>query len=172
MISNVAEAEIVEMYDTLEMSVKEIAYQLDLDELAVKAILAQRSQTYRAQALATNAAKAPAQSDPLLPDMPIVGPVAPNSPAASEDNFLTADERQQLRDNMLSLAMTSENDTVRAKMSIWLFEESKGRNEARVKNLSKMQPTGVSVQQLNIQIIESRKTLAAIREKAKEAINV
>ena len=154
------ETEIVECYETLEMPVEDISKSLELDPIAIKAILAQYSTTYR-----RNGRKLENKNNKGLE----VSHATPKpAPQNDKNNFLNPEERELIVETMKGLAMTSENDMVRARMCTYLFEEDKGRNEARIKNLSNMKPNGVNVNVLNINIMKTKARLDDIRKKLDE----
>lgn len=158
------ESEILEMYENLDMSVDDIACSSrdqddPLDPIAIKTILAQYSHKYRTNGrkLATLESKGIKSSH--------TNPKAP-SPANNTKNFLSETEQAELVEVMKSLALNSDSDIVRAKMSIYLFEEDKGRNEARIKNLSNMKPNGVNILVLNQRLVSTQARIEALRQKA------
>lgn len=149
------ETEIVESFETLDMTAEDISKAMDLDILAVKSILAQYSVEYRKQGR---------KAETLENKNLVVSNTTPKpAPKNSITNFLSPEEREMIVETMKGLAVTSDNDMVRARMCTYLFEEDKGRNEARIKNLSNMKPNGINVNVLNVNILKTRARLDKIR---------
>lgn len=169
MATSVIEHEIVALYEDCDLDTQSIAVQLEMDELAVKAALAQYSTKYREAQFECERTNGHTEQPPNLFGVipPNENPGAPLKRNETKSNFMTDDERRLIRQNMFNLALESEIDTVRARMSVFLYEEDKGRNEARVAKLGALKESGITVNQLNIQILKSRRAIEQLKQAAK-----
>lgn len=128
------EADILSLYETCEMSVDEICSETGCEALSVKAVLGQYSSKFR---------------------------VATQTPNGGEE--VTKDEALEMLSVLKNLAKSSDCDAVRARTAMYVYEESKGRNEARSK-APKVQSAGINILVLNGELRKAREAISRVLE--------
>ena len=112
---NAVETVVCERFEQGEEPLRVIAADLSLPENQVVAVLAKFSEQFRAE-MAPTEQEDGALGEATIGDTVIVG---------SQDDFNT------LRSHAMSLATSAENESVQAKMTMYLLDEVKGRNDVR-----------------------------------------
>lgn len=154
---NAFENDIVNMFDEQNMSVNDIAAELngEIDPSAIKMVLSMHSHKFQKDTVeASKSAQKGAKPNAAL--QPVTFPGAP----ASDDNLLNASDKAKIKQTLLTLMNHSENDMVRARLAIYLHEEVTGRNERRIK-MNTMPNVQMNIRALNEQIGKARELIAA-----------
>lgn len=154
---NAFENDIVNMFDEQDMSVADIASELngEIDPSAIKMVLSMHSHKFQKDTVeAAKSERKGAKPDSTL--QPVTFPGAP----AHNDNLLNASDRVKIKQTLLTLMNHSENDMVRAKLAIYLHEEATGRNERRIK-MNTMPNVQMNIRALNEQISKARELISA-----------
>ena len=145
---NALESEIVDMYDTDDMSVSAICEELnsEIDPTAIKMILSTHSRRFQKETVE----EAKRMSGKIPTD-------TKEKPA--NFNLISAVEQKQIMQTLITLMNQSDNDMVRARAAIYLNEELTGRNEKRVKNHA-VPDMHMNIRALNEQILRARELMA------------
>lgn len=152
---NNLETEIVDLYDNNDMSVADIASELngEIDATAIKYVLSQHSEKFR-KLTVDNAKKAPATVIDVKSETTPV-PVLVSTSSNNTDMFTDADKKEIVR-VMKYLMNHSENDMVRARTAIYLHEEATGRNAKRVEKNNGIPNVRANILMINAQIQKGR----------------
>ena len=159
------ELEIIGLYEKESFSVDDISVELDLDAVAVKMILGQYSKKYRDEGKMFGSKEV--QSLEFAND-----DVSATQPTARHCNLLTDEEHNSIKQVLKDLAIGSDNDVVRARVSIYLHEEHIGRNEARIKNVNRVGNINVNVLTINEGMRKAREAIRVAKQQQQQLIDV
>lgn len=142
-------AQIVDMFENLDLSPDQISASLDIEKGAVELVLVGNSSKYRSQLAAI-------QNNGVV-----------NTTTLANTNLFNNDEVQEAARVFIS-QMMSDDEHIRQRAAKFIINEAKGRNDTKnVKNI-----TQVNVNIVNEQMLRARQAKEDARNKKIEVINV
>lgn len=150
------EQEIVDLYENNDMSVADIAGELsgEIDATAIKYVLSQHSSKFQAATVEHAKRQNGGKVIDIVTETTPGAPAPALKPASSyrAEDIITDADRKEILNVMKNLMRSSDNDMVRARAAIYLYEEATGRNAKRVEKGDKMPNVKANILLINAQI--------------------